>query len=241
MTWESNPAAKQSVLIIDGIPVTVSRKRVKYIRIKVKPPEGDVHVSAPHGTLDRTIAFAVRERLLWIRKHQVRITSWPRIQPLALVTGEQVPYQGRLYDLRVVEAAGRPSVAVHDDGRMVLRVKSGSDRQVRGKLLDKWYRERLAETVPPMLAHWQQVMGVTVNEWRIRKMKSRWGSCNTKARRVWINLELVKRPPALLEFIVVHEMAHLIEPSHNANFKRLMTKYMPDWREREAQLKKMEL
>lgn len=217
--------------------MTVTWKRVKYLRIKVKPPAGAVCISAPMGTSRNAIIRFVRERLDWIRKHQVRMADRPVKPGLQLVSGEQVPFQGRLYDLVAENGTGRPSIMITEDGRMVMRLKPGTSTETRRKLLDNWYRKQLLESIPPVLQKWQSVMGVQATEWRIRKMKTRWGSCNTKVKRLWFSLELAKHHPNQLEFIVVHELAHLIEPSHNGRFKAVMDRFLPDWRYRERKLK----
>ncbi len=225
-------------LTIGGIHMTVTWKPVKYLRIKVKPPAGDVCISAPMGTSRNTIIRFVRERLDWIQKHQRRMSSRPMKPELELVTGEQVPFQGRLYDLVVAFDTGRPGISLTDDGCMMMTVKPGAVIGTRHKLLDNWYRKQLAVAIPPVLEHWQSVMGVRASEWRIRKMKTRWGSCNTKVKRIWFSLELAKQHPGQLVFIVVHELAHLIEPSHNERFKAVMDRFLPDWRDRERRLKR---
>lgn len=228
-------------MTVADITLHLVRKSVKYLRIKVRPPEGRVHLSVPLGMSDDAVRHAVLSKMDWIRKQRIRFATQPKRAVLEYVSGEKIPFQGRDYELNVVEQNGRPHVELREDGRIGLYVKPGSDAGTRSNVLNVWYRRELKTAVPPLMNKWQRIMGVEVSEWRIKQMKTRWGTCNTRVKRIWLNLELIKQPEHLLEFIIVHELTHLLEPSHNGRFKSMMDGYMPDWRERQKELKQSAL
>ncbi len=214
---------------VDGIRVEIVRKDIKHIYLRVCPPDGRVRVSVPRRVDDATVRSAVTARLDWIRRQQARHAGEARAARRELVTGETHWYEGRAYRLQVIEGEHHPSVQLQD-GTMELRVRPGSDEAKRRAVLEAWYRKSLKEKLPPLLAHWEPKVGVQVAECRIRKMKTRWGSCNIAARRIWLNLELAKKPSELLEWILVHEMVHLLERRHNSRFRALLDGLLPDWR-----------
>jgi hypothetical protein len=153
-----------------------------------------------------------------------------------MVSGESHWYLGRRYRLRVVEAPGRPSITIVNHSTMELRCLPGTTAERRSASLERWYRRRLREIVPPMLETWAPVLGVEVSDWRIRKMKTKWGSCRATERRIWMNVELAKKPRRCLEYIVVHELAHLIERRHNGRFQSLLDRSLPRWQLLRAEL-----
>lgn len=215
---------------VRGIPVEVVRKDIKNLHLGVYPPNGRVRVAVPLRIDDEAVRLAVISRLGWIQRHQRRFRLQARQSEREMVTGESHFYQGRRYRLDVLEHDGPPSVSLANNRTMELRVRPGTDPVKRKAALQQWYRERLREQIPPLVQKWEPKMGVTVAEARIKRMKTRWGSCNIKARRIWLNLELAKKPAQCLEYIVVHEMAHILERYHNDHFRELMDALMPQWR-----------
>ena len=153
-----------------------------------------------------------------------------------MVSGESHDVQGKRYKLDVIEVDGRPSVALRNGHTMELRVSSGTRRSDREAALHRWYRQLLRDQIPDLLAEWEPIVGVKVAEWRIRKMKTRWGSCNISDRRICLNLELVRKPRSCLEYILVHELVHMLERRHNHRFKTYMDRFLPDWRVRKDEL-----
>jgi predicted metal-dependent hydrolase len=215
---------------VNGIRVDVVRKAIKNLHLGVYPPGGRVRVAAPEHLSDEAVRLAVVSRLGWIRRKQETYATQERQSVREMVTGESHYVQGRRYRLDVVEGTGRQSVVVRDGRTIELRVRAGSSAAERDQLLQRWYRRLLREQVGDLVAKWEPVVGVKVAEWGIKKMKTRWGTCNADAKRIWINLELAKKSPACLEYIVVHELVHLIERRHNDRFRELMDRHLPQWR-----------
>ncbi|MBW7880526.1 MAG: M48 family metallopeptidase [Chloroflexi bacterium] len=225
----SRQAESTHTVTIGGLTVQLTRKPIKSLRVTVHPPEGEVRVSAPHAVPLSVIHAFVESRADWIKRHQALVRDESPAS-LDYVTGEQIPFAGRMYPLDVVHRPGRPSVTLHDDARVVLSVPASADRSQRERAVDAWYRAHLDIVVPPLIAAWEARLGVSITEWRVRKMKTRWGTCSIKARRIWLNIALAAKPPECLEYLIVHELIHLLEPSHNARFKALMDQHLPNWR-----------
>lgn len=234
-------STEESQLVVRGLPIKVVRKNIKNLHLAVYPPDGAVRISVPQRVDDELVRLAVVSRLGWIRRKREAFREQLRQSRRDMVSGESHFVQGRRYRLRVVEADGRPGVRIANAETLELRVRPGTSREKREALLDDWHRRRLREQIPALIAKWEPVLGVKVAEWGIRKMKTRWGSCNIDAGRIWVNLELAKKPPECLEYLVVHEMVHLLERRHNDQFKAYMDRFMPQWRMHRATLNQMPL
>lgn len=234
-TKSTDMGTERGQIMVDGIPVEVVRKRVKHLRLTVSAPEGRVRVSVPLHVDDAAVRAMVGGRLGWIRRHQARLAGVEAPAVLRIVTGERHRVGGASYELRVVEQRGAPGVEI-DGGTLVLRVRPGSDRARRLAVLESWLRERLRGQVAELVAAWEPRIGVTVGGVGIRKMTTRWGSCNVRAGRIWLNLELARRPPGCVEYVVVHEMVHLLERRHDGRFYGFMDQLLPDWRRRRDEL-----
>lgn len=215
---------------IRGLPIEVVRKDIKNLHVGVYPPCGRVRVAAPLRLKDDAVRLAVISRLGWIRRQQARFAQQVRQSLRELQTGESHYFQGRRYRLQLVEDDGPPSVRSRRNATLEMFVPKGTDRAGREAVLHKWYREQLRAQIPALLEKWERKVGAKATEVRVRKMKTRWGSCNAAARRLWLNLELAKKAPACLEYILVHELVHLIERHHNERFRKLMDAVMPTWR-----------
>ncbi|MEJ2347371.1 MAG: SprT family zinc-dependent metalloprotease [Deltaproteobacteria bacterium] len=192
-------------ITVSGIPVEVVRKDIKNLHLGVYPPNGRVRVAAPTRLTDEAIRLAVVTRLGWIRRKKAYFEKQERQSAREMVTGESHYYQGRRYLLDVIKEDKPPSVQIRNKTTLELRVRPGSDRAKRKQVLHGWYRGNLREQVSELVAEWEPIIGVSVSETRIKRMRTRWGTCNITARRIWVNLELAKKPPSCLEFIVVHE------------------------------------
>ena len=226
---------------VSDLSVEVVRKDIKNLHVGVYPPHGRVRVAAPYRLDDEAIRLAIISRLGWIRRQQSSFIAQERQSKREMVTGESHFFHGRRYRLNVVENAGRPSVRIANNTTLELKVRPDTNHAKRLELLECWYRRQLRDQIPDLIASWEPVVGKEVSEWRIRKMKTRWGSCNIEARRIWLNLELVKKPISCLEFVLVHEMVHLLERKHNERFRDLMDQFMPDWNMRRDELNRAPL
>lgn len=218
------------VIVISDIPVEVIRKDIKNLHLGVYPPEGSVRISVPSHITDDNVRLAVVEKLSWIKKQQEEFRKQPRQTEREYVSGESHYVQGKRYLLEVIERQGKHTVELKNNGKMILSVRPNTSKDNKALVINSWYRQQIKRTIPKLLNKWQPIIGKQVDDWRVKKMKTKWGSCNIAAKRIWINLELAKKPPECLEYILVHELVHLYERHHNENFMRLMDKYLPNWR-----------
>jgi predicted metal-dependent hydrolase len=222
-------------LTVSGIDVDVVYKDIKNLHIGVYPPMGRVRVAAPKRLNDDQVRLAVVQRLSWIKRHRERLQAAPRQFIREMVTGESHYVWGTRYRLKVIERPGRGHIEV-DGERLVMYVQAGTPADRRREILDQWYRAQLRQAIPGVVKGWEPKLGVRVPKWSIRRMKTKWGSCNRETGHIWFNVELAKKHPDSLEYIVVHEMTHLLERSHGERFARLMDRHLPDWQARREQL-----
>lgn len=218
------------VLQVGDIVAEVVRKDIRNLHIGVYPPAGRVRVAAPTRLGDEAVRLAVVSKLAWIRKRRAQFIAQHRQSEREFVTGETHYFEGSRYRLDVLEGAARSSVRLRNRKIMELRVPSGADRRMKETALHRWYRRQLRARLPTLREEWEPRVGVTVRDIRIKRMKTLWGSCNAEAGRIWLNLELAKKPPSCLAFVLVHEMVHLHERNHNDRFIALMDAAMPQWR-----------
>ena len=221
---------------IGGIGMELVRKSVRNIRVSVGPPDGRVRVSAPPFVSDAAVRRFVVSHLDWIEKQRAKWAD--RALRFREENGDdsRLFFLGAAYPLVVREKAGRARVDFSPSAGFGLFLPPGAGKEKRDALLESWYRERLREALAPLVESWSAAMGVEPREWSVRRMKTRWGSCNIVARRLWFSLELAKKPRACLEYLVVHELAHLIEGGHGDRFKALMDRFLPDWKSRRKAL-----
>jgi predicted metal-dependent hydrolase len=222
-------------LTIRGIGVDVVYKDIKNLHIGVYPPQGRVRVAAPLRLDEVHVRLAVIQRLPWIKQQRDKLRSAVRQSERDMVTGESHYVWGTRYRLKVIERLGRAHLEVDGD-RLLLYLAHGTTTERRRELLDRWYREQIRQAIPELIAKWEPILGVSVPRWTIRRMKTKWGSCNRKTGHIWFNVELAKKHPDCLEYIVVHEMTHHLERNHGERFTKLMDKFLPDWRARRDQL-----
>ncbi len=221
--------SKRRCIQVGGISVEIVRKDIKNLHIGVYPPYGRVRVAVPLLLDDEAVRLAAVSRLGWIRRQQEAFEQQDRQSEREMVTGESHYFQGRRYRLNVVLQDGPASVRLANNKTIQLQIRANDDSSYRRRVLHQWYREHLKKQIPALLDKWEPRVGVSVAEVRIKKMKTRWGSCNSDARRVWLNLELAKKPVSCLEYILVHEMVHILERHHNEHFRELMNRLMPKW------------
>lgn len=223
---------------LGDIRVEIQRKNNKHAHLYVYPPEGRVHISAPmHMGVDALRAFAISQ-LSWIKAQQRQMRSQPREPEREYLNRESHQVWGRRYLLQIIEEDATPAVELKHS-TLVLQVRPGSDEARRETLLESWYREQLRARLPGLLGKWQPLMGVSARRILVQRMKTRWGGCNPTTGNVRLNTELAKKPPECLEYILVHELAHLIEPTHNARFLALMDRFMPHWRQIKDELNRL--
>ena len=223
-------------ITIGDLPVDVVRKRIKNLHLGVYPPDGRVRVAAPLLVGDDAVRLAVIGKLGWIRRQQARFEAQPRQSPRQIVSGESHYFLGRRYRLRVHEHHGPPSVSLRGKASIEIFVRPDAAIEQRLSVLQRWYRQQLKALLPPLLEKWQQALGVQVDDWGIKRMKTRWGTCNIGARRLWFNLELAKKPERCLEYVVVHELMHLLERHHDDRFTALMDRHLTNWRQLRSEL-----
>jgi predicted metal-dependent hydrolase len=219
-----------STITVSGVTVQIARKAIKNLHLAVYPPDGRVKMAVPEHVSDENARLAVVSRLAWIKRQQDDFKAQPRQSERLYVSGECHYVFGQSCRLELLERAAKPEVKLLRSGTLRMTVRPGASIETKEKVLVAWYRDELRRMMPELLDRWQGVIGQTASDWGIKKMKTKWGSCNIEQRRVWINLELAKKPPQCLEYILVHELIHLHERRHNERFKALMDQFMPHWR-----------
>ncbi len=225
---------------VGKIKIQVTRKAIKNVHLSVHPPNGRVTLSAPTNThLDVARAYAI-SRLGWIRAQQQKLRNQPRETARQYVERESHYLWGRRYLLSVEYRDTKPSVKL-DHKRITLIVRPGSTREKREQVIQEWHRSLLHEAVPPLIKKWELKLGVRVEGYFLQRMRTQWGSCNHKRGNIRLNTELVKKPKDLLEYVVMHEMTHLIEPAHNDRFVDVMNRHYPTWREARQGLNELPL
>jgi hypothetical protein len=215
---------------VGGVAVAVVRKAIKNLHLGVYPPHGRVRVAAPREMSDDAIRLAVVSKLGWIKRQRTRFEAQPRQSVREMVNGESHYVLGRRFRLRVVDHDGVERVTLRGKTVLELCVRPKSTAEHREHVLHLWYRRQLRDLIPPLVEKWAAELGIEAPALGVKKMKTKWGSCSRAARRIWLNTELAKKPHRCLEYIVLHELVHLIERNHQAGFTALMDKHMPMWR-----------
>jgi predicted metal-dependent hydrolase len=222
------------------ISILVTRKSIKNVHLSVHPPGGSVTLAAPSGTrLEVVRAYAI-SKLAWIREQQTKLRNQARESQRAFVERESHYLWGRRYLMTIVYREMKPFVAL-DHRRITLTVRPGSDAEKRAEVMHKWHKSLLHAAVPPLIEVWERKLKVKVTAYFLQRMKTKWGSCNHKAGHIRLNTELVRKPKDLLEYVVVHEMVHLIEPTHSERFLTILGEHYPTWREARAELNELPL
>jgi predicted metal-dependent hydrolase len=230
-------------MIVNGLAVDVTRKRIKNCHLRVCPPHGAVRITIPVYVRDEEVHSLIVNRFDWIKRQQEKFRDYVVPSPMEMVSGEVHYFLGKAHTLNVIHNRGVGCVVLRRSGGsdelfLDLYAKENSSCSYRKKILQAWYKEQLLAIVPPLLDKWQHALGVQASDWGVKKMKSKWGSCHTRRKNIWLNLDLIKTLPECVEYVVLHELVHLLEPSHNKRFKSLMDTFMPDWRLHKAELNK---
>lgn len=216
-------------ITVNGLVVDIVRKDIKNLHLAVYPPAGRIRVAVPLRVNDEAVRLFTISRLAWIKRQQAKYQDQERQSVREYISGESHYYQGRRYLLNVEYCDGSPAVTIRNNKMLDVTVRPGSDAATRERVLLNWYRQRLKEEIVPLVATWEKIIGVEVADWGVKQMKTKWGTCNIQARRIWLNLELIKKPHHCLEYIIVHEMIHLLERHHNERFMMYMNRFMPLW------------
>ena len=215
---------------IADISVEIVKKKIKNMHLSVLPPDGKVRVSAPLSMSDDAIAMFVRTKLGWIRKQQAKFEAQPRQSEREYVSGETLYVWGRQYFLQV-EHSYKGNALVLDGNKAILTVRKESTAKQREAFVNEWYRSLLKAEVEKYLPKWEKITGLYCSSWQSKYMTTRWGTCNTNTRKIWLNLQLAKKPVECLEYVILHELVHLVEKGHGERFVALMDKFMSNWRE----------
>jgi predicted metal-dependent hydrolase len=237
----NDTGSTEDFLVVSGLKIQVIRKAIKNFHLAVLPPDGKVRVAVPHHVTDERVRLAIISKLGWIRRQQADFNAQPRQTEREMINGESHYLWGRPYRLEVIEQVGKHRIEIKGKTKLRLYVHAGTSIENRLSVLTSWYREQLKLKVDELVQHWSPVVKRSPNTCAIRKMKTKWGSCNIEAKRIWLNLELVKKPPECLEYILVHELVHLLERHHNERFRKHMDKFLPKWRESRTLLNKLPL
>ncbi|MCK5542166.1 MAG: M48 family metallopeptidase [Desulfobacterales bacterium] len=224
---------------ISNILIDVIRKDIKNMRLAVYPPGGRVRISVPLHINDETARLFAISKLSWIKNHRQKIKEQKRAIDRYFISRETHYFFGQPYLLDVVEHNAVPEVVLKNKTYISLFVRPNTTTEKRQSIMNEWYRSELKKKIPSIIEKYEKQIGVKVNNWRIKHMKTRWGSCNIKDKRIWINLELAKKPIVCLEYVILHELLHLIERYHNRNFKAHIEKYMPQWKSHKEELDRL--
>ena len=223
---------------LGDIAAEVVKKEIKNIHLSVYPPAGRVRISAPHRMNLETIRVFAISKLGWIKQQQKKLREQERETPREYLDSESHYVWGKRYLLKVIESDAAPVVELKHS-RMHLRIRPDANDEKKQAVVEEWYREQLKQAVPSLIAKWEPLIGATVRRFFVQKMKTKWGSCNPASKSIRLNTDLAKKPPDCLEYIVLHEMVHLLEPTHNAQFISLMDQFMPHWRFFRARLNRL--
>lgn len=221
--------------------IDVVKKDIKNLHLAVYPPNGRIRIAVPKQLDDETIRLHIVSKLSWIKKQITKFEQAERLSQRDYITGESHYLEGKRYILNVITASNINQIKLRGKRYIDLYEKPGTPHWHRPLMIQEWYRARLKARIEPLIAKWQDIIGEHLSEWAVKQMKTKWGTCNINAKRIWINLELAKKPDDCLEYIIVHELMHLIEKHHNDNFKALMDRFLPDWRVRKDRLNKLPL
>jgi predicted metal-dependent hydrolase len=224
---------------ISDFTIDVVRKSIKNMHLSVYPPTGRVRIAAPLNIDDEAVRLFAISKLAWIKKNQRKFEQQERQSPRAFAERESHYFEGRRYLLRVTEHEAPPKVIIKTKTYIDLYVRPNTSIEQRQAILNEWYRKQLKNRIPDLIAKWEKIIGVSVADWGVKQMKTKWGTCNIAQKRIWLNLELAKKPVHCLEYIVVHEMIHLLERNHNDIFLAYLDKFMPKWKQIKNELNRL--
>ena len=226
-------------ITISNIEIDVVRKDIMNIHLAVYPPTGRVRIAAPLRVNEDTIRLFAISKLAWIKRQQRKFEGQERISPREYKNRESHYFQGQRYLLNIIETDAPPKVVVKNKTYIDLYLRLETPIAKRHEIMKEWYREELKRIIPELIEKWEKRMDLKVNDWQVKLMKTKWGSCNIEKKRIWLNLELAKKPIHCLEYTIVHEMVHLLERHHNDKFLYYMAAYLPNWKQLKKELNKL--
>ena len=226
---------------ICDLEVDTVKKDIKNIHLGVYPPDVRVRIAAPTKTTDDTLRMLVASKKTWINKQKAKFKEQERQTKREYVSGESHYFMGNRYRLNIIETNSSPKVEIKRKAHITMYIKPGTSGEKREKIMDNFYRSELKKQIPILANKWEKITKIKVKEFRIKKMKTKWGSCSQKNKRIWINLELAKKPLHCLEYIMVYEITHLIEKNHTAKFRMTLDSFMPQWTQYKEELNKSAL
>lgn len=226
-------------ITINNIEIDVVRKDIKNMHLAVYPPTGRVRIAAPIKINDDAIRLFAISKLSWIKRNQRKFEEQERIPPREYKQRESHYFQGKRYLLNVIETDKTPQVVLKSKKIIELHIKPETPTKKRQELLMDWYRVQLKKQIPAIIEKWEKSLKVTVSNWQVKQMKTKWGSCNIEKKKIWLNLELAKKPEHCLEYIIVHEMVHLLERHHNDRFLYHLETHLPNWKQLKTELNKL--
>lgn len=215
---------------IDDIEIFVEKKKIKNMYIKIMPSDGQVKITAPLAAKDQEIKELAFSKINWIKKHKKRIANKRDAQKYKYISGEIHHFLGVDFELEVVFSSRGNNISIKED-KIILVTREGSTPEQREAIFNNWYKEQIKKKIPILLEKWAPVVGKSPNECGVRQMKSRWGTCYINEKRIWLNLDLAKKPYECLEYVMVHELVHLHVRHHNQEFKNYMNQFYPKWKE----------
>lgn len=222
---------------IDGLAIELIQKAVKHIHLRVYPPDGRICVSVPQHISMSEAYHQIAIKRQWLVKQRQKILAQAVHNNPVIDGGQLHLFLGKFYPLQIIDDSFIPRGVSCNETALIINVPSSYNMEQKRLILEKWYRQQMQQRLPDLLDKWQSIIGVQISAWGIKKMKTRWGSCNIKARRIWLNLGLIQKPIPCLESVIAHELIHLLEPSHNARFYQLMDHFYPEWRTYQSWLK----
>jgi Predicted metal-dependent hydrolase len=218
-----------SIIKIKDLTVLIEKKNIKNLYLYIKPPMGDIKISVPRNMPDEKIRAFIESKIPWIQKQQRKIQDNPPETEYQYSSGESHFLWGQRYILDVIYPSAK-NEALLKDGKIVLHICKENNPSYRGKMLYKWYRHELKTAVSVVSSECEETTKITAKEFKIKDMKTKWGTCNISKKRIWLNLQLVRKKPECLRYIIIHELVHLLEKYHNNKFRLYMDKFCPDWR-----------
>ena len=220
---------EEQIQVLD-LTIDVVKKDIKNMHLAVYPPTGRIRIASPKDLNDEAIRLFAISKIRWIKKHQKNFYEQLRESPREYINGESHYFNGTRYLLKVIDRYGKHEVKIKSKKYLELYVSPKATIKSKEIVFTEWYRRHLKMVLPKLIKKWETKIGVKSNDWKIKKMRTKWGSCNTEKKNILLNLELAKKPQHCLEYVIVHELIHLLERNHNDNFKALLDKFMPNWK-----------